>query len=285
LRTAERYWFGSNIDAKDILQSETADCDVYNLYVQWIVEDHRYELLKANGLLKRLRALGTPLCLEMGSVKPGDYHAEAAIASLPTIHERVLALGHRISYIKQDEPITATYQAYDANGNLIHRDQPIQPLEETSFAMCKFKEAAQNVISGVVVGWIEAWPHNDLETIRRCWMQQDSWGNPARFLHLDVDWHAGSNWSATIALAKKYADDYKAPLGVYFAGYPHATDHEYQQDVLTLAHNCLQNHSDIDHICVQSWATRGEHGPQDIPNNVGQYGLIETLAMVKEEWQ
>ena len=276
LRTAQRFWFGPNIDSVDLLQCgdvDLSDVDVFSLYIQWIVVDRRYDALKASGLLKKLRAQGLPLCLEMGSIKPEDWHAENAQAGLPMVAERIAALGHELLYIKMDEPLTSA------------KLRPEQPFEESVFAVAKFIEAAENVFPQAKVGWIEAWPHIDLETQRKFLMGLDSWGMVPAFWHLDIDWHRaaseGKDAHATIALAKKYADDYRIPLGVYFAGYSHATDEEYQKDVLSLADGAVSNITDIDHVLVQAWAERTGTGRQDIPANLGARGLLETFRLVR----
>jgi len=72
---------------------------------------------------------------------------------------------------------------------------------------------------------------------------------------------------------------------VYFAGYSSETDEAYKAGVLALATSALVNRADIDHICIQSWAQRAPSGTQDIPSNIGQNGLIQTLREVKGQWQ
>jgi hypothetical protein len=290
ISTAERQWFGSNINSVDFLDVADADLsgiDVVSIYVQWILEDERYQKLLESGFLSKLRAKGIPLAIEMGSLKPGDYHGENAQANLPIIAQRVVAGGHKVCHLVMDEPLTGVRLAYDANGNLI-TVPPVQPLEESAFAIAKFVEKAREAMPGVNVGWAEAWPNVDLEEMRKCLMILDSWGCHLDGWHLDIDWKRAANEhkdaNGTIAHAKHYADQYRTPLGVYFAGYPTNTDQEFQQGVLDIANGALPSRPYIDHVLVQSWAVRKDTNKQDIPANLPEFGLLETQRKVRETW-
>lgn len=272
LKTSSRYWLHPNIDSADLvaaLHAPMTTVDIFGLYVQWVLEDERWAKIDT---LKDIRRQGVNLCIEMSCIMEGDPHGEKAKTDLPVISQRILGKGHRVCYLALDEPI---YKA--------QRFFPGMPLEEAIFAIAKFVEEARHVMPGVRVGLIEPWPAVDLETQRKVLMGLDSWGCQLDFWHLDCDHHAQSP-HATIQKAKQYADDYKLPLGVKFAGYPHQTDQEYVDDVVAYADEVHANEAwAVDNICIQSWATRGEGGPQDIPANLTPWGLFDLFLHVQSD--
>jgi hypothetical protein len=288
LKTTQRYWLHPNIDSDvpgAVMTTDLQGVDVFGLYGQWILDDARWNQIPT---LKHLRAQGINLGLEWGVLKPGDYHGEAAQAKLPIGAERVLSKGHVVGYLTMDEPLTGTYQTYDANGKLIQLDAPLIPLEEAAFAIAKFVEKAREAMPGVKVCWAEAWPQIELETMRKCLLILDSWGCRLDGWHLDVDWHRakkeGLNPFDMIRLAKVYADDYKAPLGVYLVGYPHTLDEDYYNEVVVMAEDL---HAEavwcVDHVLIQSWTARTGTDKQDLPANTGEYGLFNLFQHVKAE--
>jgi hypothetical protein len=285
IKSNERYWLHPNIDS-DVVAACHADVsavDVFGLYGQWILEDARYDKLDS---LADIRKQGVNLSVEMGCVKPGDYHGEKAQSLVATVAERVAAKGHQVSWIVMDEPLTGIRQKYDENGKLVECP-PVQPLEEVAFAIAKFVQKIREEIPNVKVAWAEAWPNIDLEEMRKCLMILDSWGSRLDGWHLDVDWKRAtkekSNAYSMIRAAKQYADDYRVQLGVYLVGYPHTTDKEYYDEVVGIAE---QLHTEasfcVDHVLVQSWATRGETGPQNLPENLTADGLFPLFKHVQE---
>jgi hypothetical protein len=286
LKAVERNWISPNInsDLPEALQADLSNVDVFGLPVQWFLEDERYTKLD----LTSLRRQGVNLAIEMGSIKPLDYHADKAQSDLERVAERVKAKGHQVSFLVMDEPLTATSLAYDAQGKLISLDKPIQPLEESAFAIAKFVQKARETMPGVKVIWAEAFPNIALETMRQCLMLLDSWGCRLDGWHLDIDWKRakkeGVNPFDAIRLAKQYADDYKAQLGVYLTGYPHATDAEYYSEVVAMAKDL---HAEaaycIDHVLVESWAVRTGTNVQDLPANLGPSGLIALFNYIRTE--
>jgi hypothetical protein len=272
LKTSERYWLHPNIDS-DVpaaIHGDLATVDVFGLYVQWILEDARYGQVDT---LSGIRQQGVNLGIEMGSIKPGDWHAENAIRDLPTVAQRVLAKGHRVCYLTMDEPLTAAKQ------------RPEQPFDESVFAVVKFVEAARAAMPGVKVVWAEACPEIDLETQRKFLMGLDSWGCHLDGWHIDMDWHrAGTDAYDIIRTAKQYADDYKVPLGVYLVGYSHLTDDAYFSEVIVMATDlCSEASWCIDHVLVQAWAARTGTEKQDLPANFGEDGLFDLFGHVQED--
>lgn len=278
-----RIWLAPNIGSRDAVQltddpAVLARVGVVQLYVQMInslgeptdgpVGPNLYAAFVAADWFRTLRAAGVALGIEMGSVKPSDLHAEANMGALHMAVTRVREAGGDVAYVSMDEPMT-----YGA----------AQPLEETADAVVAFMRAGADL--GVPVGWIEAWPNVLLEQQRKFLMLLDERGVVPTHWHFDIDWgHAEQlrlSISEMLHAARSFAYDYGMALGVIIAGYSHATDAEYAAEMLQKARVIKACGVPLDHILVQSWATR-TGGTQDLPPNFGDDGLLVTVARIVE---
>lgn len=279
LKTSERYWLHPNIDSVDLVESLHADLatvDVFGLYAQWILDDSRWDRIDT---LEGIRSQGVNLAIEMSCIMEGDPHGEGTRATFPQIAERVRSKGHRVNWLCMDEPITKAKKNF-----------PTMGIDEVGFAIVKWMEEARKQFPGVKIVLIEAWPEIELDQMRKCLMVLDSWGQHLDGWHLDIDRRRAvkerKDMHAMVKKAKEYADQYKAALGVKFAGYSYLTDAEYRADVEAFAKDVAEKeHFAVDHICIQSWAERAiepQHGPQDLPANLTQDGLFVTFGYIQE---
>lgn len=271
----DRFWFGPNIGSPILAlfehpeQWETARASMgaFCLVIQHLLSigpigATTYDALLAIDAFRTLRAWGVAFALEAGAIKPEDWHGEQNQQGLRTAVERLTAAGGELSYLTMDEPLTSAKQKPGG-----------QPLEETADAVAAYIALGESF--GAKVGWAEAWPEIDLDTMRRFLILLDERGRLPHYWHLDIDSRraAGNRQSVETFLrdAHTIASDYAMPVGVYLAGYPALTDDVYCAQTLQWAQEVRTLQPRLARVLVQSWAERArdtEHGPQDLPRNL-----------------
>ncbi len=282
-----RYWFQPNIGSKDLLDlfndpQRLAHVDVFGLYVQEILTDVSTPQLGTNiypnlvdaDVFGQLAHLGIPLAIELGAVKPGDCHAQSNISGMQTALQRVHDAGGVVGYLTMDEPLTANQQACGGN------------LEACADAVASFIQSVAAIDDTIQVGWIEAWPEVSYADQVLFLSLLESRHALPRHWHLDIDWnraaHEHKDPATFIHQCQSLADSYGIVLGVQVNSTvdPIATDAAHYTNLQALATKLHGILPDAQRVIVQSWATR-TGGTQDVPNNLGASGLLNSFSVVR----
>jgi hypothetical protein len=270
-----RFWFGPNIGSLDMLQLFTEDelwpearkhVGVYQFYTQNVIDvggpigPNSYAALRDAQAFRKVKNWGMLTAVEMGSVKAGatwECDASANIARITEVQQRIAEAGGRLDVISMDEPLVSGPECH-------------QSVAETAVYVARYIRTAKQ--AGLQCGWVEAWPHVTLDKQAEFLQELDRNGARPDFWHLDVDWKRAKREgtpfdSSIVAEFRRHADERLIPLGIILIGDVHDTDAEYVNDVKGWAQQCNTLWHDWPHVKVQSWATRGENGPFDIPAN------------------
>jgi hypothetical protein len=281
-----RYWFQPNIGSKDLLDlfddpSHLLGLDVVVLYAQHVLTDvatpqlgpNTWPNFVAHDAVRKLKDAGRPLVIEMGSVKDGDCQALANIAGMQEILQRVHDAGGQVAAFSADEPIT--------NSRACH-----QSLAQTAEGHATWTHAVR-ALGPIEVGWLEAWPAASLDEQRLFLQELKAHDALPDYWHLDINWHDAEhqhkNPAAFIDAAKVLAAQYGITLGIFVNSTvdPIPTDLQHHQNVTALAQKIYGIVPDIAHVSVAAWATRdGTTATQNVPNNLGAVGLLQTFTDV-----
>lgn len=269
-----RYIFGPNIGSNDMLRlfnepdswkDVRVKLDVFQFYLQHILDvggdigPNSYQAFKDAGAFKMLREWGIPIMVEQGSVKPGACDAKGPANMMKEAQQRIADAGGVLSSIAMDEPLVSGLDPTLCN----------QAMAQCAEATAFFIREGQSL--GLSVGWIEAWPHSSVDQMAEFLQELDKRGGRPAFWHLDIDRKRAQSEGKSIRLmleqCAQHAADRSIPLGVIFVGYAHETDAEYCTDVRAWINEVHGYQPGLGQVKVQSWATRGEGGHQDIPLN------------------
>lgn len=271
----ERFWFAPNIGSTDMLQLFTnpevwtavrAKIGVFQFYLQHILNvggdigPNNYEAFRDAGAFELLTREGICIAVEQGSVKPGQCDAVRSAEMMLEAQQKITEAGGLLSFVSMDEPLVSGLDPTLCN----------QAVAQCAEATANFIHVAQQ--HELRVGWIEAWPHNSVDTMAEFLQQLDKRGARPAYWHLDIDrkraQKEGKSIPKMLAECEIHAADRSMPLGVIFVGYSHDTDAQYCADVRSWAIEVQGYQPGLTHVITQSWATRGDGGHQDIPLNV-----------------
>jgi hypothetical protein len=268
-----RYWFQPNVRS-NILDLFTrldilGNVGVFEFAVQNIdgnpaAGPNSFDALVGVDAFKKLRDQGIALSIGMGVVKEWDPTGEANLRFIDEFMDKIRRAGGELAYLSMDEPMTA-------NKDYLH-----QPIEAIADITAKFIRKAQGL--GLKVAWDEAWPHVTLEEMRDFLDLLDAvHGAPPNYIHYDMDHKLQMPTAADVQAIADFRTDLAWKSGVILAGYKHATDEEYRQDVLAWAQQLHALGMPMDHVCVMSWVDGFEQ-----PRNETH---IQLLNQVKEIFQ
>ena len=268
-----RFIVAPNLKVKDLKEIINEDAlrhvDKLQLYVQEVMDDsqlNNWAGLKAAGVFAKLRALGIGLGIEGGAVKPEDPFAESNTNSLETMFKRVEEAGGVVDYISMDEPLTSGQKL---------RQTP----QAVAASVSKFIAKSKELRPEVKVNWIEAFPQVSLAEMQAFWnaltVKPDG-------IHFDIAWkelRTANDAAAAINFAKSINLTYG--IIINSTEDPVTTDEQHDVSVRASAQRAWAIAPDMPHVIVQSWAFR-TGGVQDVPNNLGQFGLLATFESVHD---
>lgn len=290
LRVTARCWCHPNIGSPDLLEmfddvTQLAGIEMFGLYVQSILTDEPTDQLGENvwpnlvahDVVRQLANAGIDLRVEMGCVKKDDCQAHANIDGMQRMLQRVADAGGHVATISLDEPLTANQQFCGGN------------LATCADAHAAFDHSVKAIDPSVTVGWIEAWPEVDLDDwVTYLALLADRNALPSYVLP-DVDHRRAEdereNVERFLAELQRLCDQYGITLGVLCNSTvdPLPTDQAHHENLLDLSDTLYSIIPDAAHVVVQSWATRTD-GTQDIPHNLGTFGLLATFAAVRDQF-
>ncbi|HUC41579.1 MAG TPA: hypothetical protein VMR92_12130, partial [Gemmatimonadales bacterium] len=290
MRVTARCWMHPNIGSTDLLAlfddvTQLAGVEMFGLYVQQILTDetnsqlgpNTWPNLVAHDVVRKLAEAGVDLRVEMGCVKQGDCQAQGNIAGMQTMLQRVADAGGHVATISLDEPLTANQQFCGGN------------LATCADAHAAFDHSVKAIDPSVTVGWVEAWPEVDLDDwVTYLALLADRNALPSYVLP-DVDHHRAENERKNVARflgeLQRLCDQYEITLGVLVNATvdPLPTDAAHYQNLVALGDTLHGMLPDAAHVVVQSWANR-TGGTQDIPHNLGTFGMLATFAAVREQF-
>lgn len=244
----------------------------FQFYTQQIMDDEPLPNWGPNGYnylketFAKLRALGIATGVEMGSVKVEDPEATSNTNTLEPLFNRFSDVGGKLSFIAMDEPRTSGIKLG-------------QSPEQTAAYMSKFIAKAKELHPDVKVVWIEAWPFvpfGDFSTIRNLLTIQPD------LIRLDVNWHDAEK-EGKDPVQFLHSMDAVAPVSILVNSTedPIATDEAHDTNLVALATKLKGILPNAPQVMVQSWASRAEGAPQDVPNNLGEHGLLATFEKVR----
>ena len=268
---SDRFYFGSNIFAADMVSifddpATLKRFDRFSLYAQNVLDPtlpvNTFNQLQANHAFEKLKQAGVPLAIEGESINDLD-----AV-------EKIRNVGGELTYYSYSEPLADL------------GDRPTEGVTfETKLAdYVAFVHKATSL--GLKTGLLEAWPRTDFATQERFVRAAADQGVVPAYWHQDIDWKLANrnhqSITAHVQACQKLADEFHMPLGVFLAGYDHATDAQYAADVWGLANTLWAISPNLAHVIVQAWASRNPgSGKQDIPANFGPDGLIASYDRIK----
>lgn len=283
-----RFWYQPNIGSKDLLQvfDQLPQAGAFVLYIQEVladqsggqVGDNTYPNLVAAGAFAKLKANDTPLVIESGALKEFDCDGSKLREAMATAVRRVEDAGGIVSAFSMDEPLT---------GNTIDNAQGIScdlPLSACVDVMAAYIRLALSF--GCLCGWLEAWPRIPLQTLKDALRQLNTRDALPHYLHVDINYHeceqqhiSASQIAAFIHAIQEECNTYGVLFGVFVNSTedPIATDQAHHTNLIALANRLHGIVPDVAHVHVAAWASRVPNGPQDVPNNFGQFGLLSTF--------
>jgi len=277
-----RFWLQPNIGSVDQAQilddpSRLDAVDVVAIPVQQILTDdptaqlgpNTYPNLYAAGFFSKLPK---PLVVEMGSVKDGDCQAEGNIRGMQDAVVRVAEAGGAIAGFSADEPITNSRDCQ-------------QSLEATADGHAAWTHAVRAL--GLVVIYLEAWPAVPLADVETFFHLLEARDALPDIYHPDTDWERAEEERKDpeqfIRDAQALAEKFGIVFGVFVNSTvdPIATDPEHHQNLLDLAERIVRVLPTAAQVHVAAWATRdGTVATQNVPNNLGPAGLLDTFGQV-----
>lgn len=279
-----RFWLHPNLASADLLElvdrpELLANVGVLGLYIQQIIFDgpeqgsNTWEALQDAEVYRKLKEAGVLLNVEMGSVKPMDCAAKNALHNLEWMVGVVNEHGGEVTYVTQDEPLTAWIDDCSKHGVSI--DQVADAV-----AAWMLRAIELGIPS---VGWAEAWPHVGFATMQQFLDLLQARGVKPSHWHLDIDWvTAGSDTkvSTFIKAAAGLAESRGITLGLLVNSTvdPIPTDDQHFANLAALAQKLHTIQPDAPRVVVQSWARRIKDGPQTVPNNLGDHGLYASFS-------
>lgn len=288
-----RFWYQPNIGSKDLLQvfDQLPQAGAFVLYIQEIladqhagdVGDNTYPNLVAAGAFSKLKAAGVPLAIEAGALKEFDCDGSKLREAMKTAVRRVEDAGGVVAAFSMDEPLT---------GNTIDNAQGIScdlPLSACVDVMAAYITLANSL--GCLCNWLEAWPRIPLQALKDALRQLNARDALPHALHVDINYHeceqqhiSASQIAAFIHAIQQECNQYGVLFGVFVNSTedPIATDQAHHTNLVALANRLHGIVPDVAHVHVAAWASRVKNGPQDVPNNFGQFGLLSTFDEVSQ---
>jgi hypothetical protein len=190
--------------------------------------------------------------------------------------QRVTDEGGVIAGFSSDEPLT--------NARDCH-----QSMEATADGHAAWTHAIR-ALGPMHVGWLEGWPdYTTFDSISKFMRLLKDRDAVPDYFHPDVFWDHATNSEATKFLhqCQELCAQYGVTFGVFINSTkdPIATDAQHHQNLLALAQKVHTILPDATHVCVAAWAHRIKDDPthktQNVPNNLGANGLLETFAAVR----
>lgn len=246
--------------------------DVFQFYTQQIMSDDPIPNWGPNGfshiksMLPKLKALGIKTSVELGTVKPQDPKSESTINTVEDLITRIENAGGTVDFLCMDEPLTSGKQLG-------------QSPQETAGYVSKFIAKVKALRPNIKVVHIEAWPFVDFGTIRdfsnALTVQPD-------YTRLDVNWH-DADAQRQDPMQFIHTMDARGPVSILVNATvdPIATDAEHDANLVALANKLKLILPNAPQITVQSWASRAVNAPQDVPNNLGEHGMLATFQKVR----
>lgn len=233
-----------------------------------------WEHLVEADVYRKAKDHGNPLVIEMGFVKEGDCDGVNALHNIEWSIGVVREHGGEVACISVDEPLTAD------------KDNCHQGTAKTADVMSKCMRRALEL--GVPTGWIEASPHVSFDVQKDFLLRLIANGTPPVHWHHDIFWDQMTDQAATKLIQDSWqlAIEHGIDYGVYINSTkdPIATDAEHRQNIFALAQRIYRLVPDVPQIIVAAWAFRKppeQGGLQNVPNNFGPDGLLQSLADVQ----
>lgn len=290
--TLERFWYQPNVGSRDLLAVDIASLahvQVVVLPVQCVltdepggqVGDNTYPNLAAAGFFRKLKESGIALVIEAGALKEFDCTGAFSRAQIQTAVDRVTAAGGAIAAFSMDEPLTGN-TIPNAQGRAC--DLPLPVCVDVMVAYIQQVHAL-----GILCGWLEAFPRIPFDQLKECLRLLNARGALPDYMHADIEWPATTDTKAatfTHAMQQECAK-YGVTYGAFINSQkdPCATDQVHDSALMQLAPKIHTIVPDVAHVHVASWVRRVKDGPQDVPNNLGPFGLIDTFEKVRTLFQ
>lgn len=267
----DRFVLAPNIGSKDWLDIVDFDnIGVMQFYAQNILNDtpnsqigqNTYPNIVADGILHDLTFHGIGIGVEMGSVKVEDPTAKNNTASLETIFQRINDAGARLTHIAMDEPLVSAHALRKSPGD-------VAPFISSFIARAKALDPRVKVV------WIEAFPEVSVAE-----MQVALAAMPVKpdMLRIDLDWNRAKREGKPVPRF-----DIGLPLSVIVNSDvdPVNDDATHFSNLQRTTQNWFNIAPDAAQIVVQSWTFRSSGGTQDIPSNMGPFGLLTSFKSTR----
>ena len=293
-------WFGPNVgsdiaslvERPDEWAEARAKTAVFQLYVQSITGDDPdyggtgprscWSALSECGFVAKLAEWNIPLAIEAGLVKPGHCDGTACLDEIQLAIRKVREAGGEVRYVCLDEPLCASAPQWPDSCRLT--------LHQTAEIVAHAVEViTQYGVGGIEVVLVEAYPSarsGDLLGFVRSIL---SHGVTLAGLHLDVDRYAVRDqkikdqvFQREIAEMQQWFEEFGLPFGLIYMGQRASSEGDYQRDVLALRDQIRRLGIDRGRRIVQSWATRGQNGPKDLPINLSETSPGSHTALLLE---
>lgn len=290
--TLERFWYQPNVGSRDLLavdMASLAHVQVVVLPVQCVLTDqpggqvgeNTYPNLAAAGFFRALKESGIALVIEAGALKEFDCTGASSRAQIQAAVDRVADAGGAIAAFSMDEPLTGN-TIPNAEGRACNL-----PLPVCVDVMVAYIQQVHAL--GILCGWLEAFPRIPFDQLKECLRLLNARGALPDYMHADIEWPATTDAKAatfTHAMQQECAK-YGVTYGAFINSQkdPCATDQVHDAAVMQLAPKIHAIVPDVAHVCVASWVRRVKDGPQDVPNNLGQFGLIDTFEKARTLFQ
>jgi hypothetical protein len=272
---ATRFWCQPNIGSTDLLDlfddmTRLDGVEVFVLYSQHLTQDqpnaqwgqNTYPNFVARDAFRKLEAAGIPLAME-GGFSEGDLVAI----------DRVAAEGGRLHYVSVSEPLTYAKQ----------HGQSVDVIADT---VASYTTQAKDR-GATHVGWLEAWPEIPYVAMESYLSKLKARETLPDYWHLDIDWnraaHEHQDPAKFIAQCTHLAFFYGIPLGVFINSTidPITPDAAHHDNLIALAKRVAAIDPDLAQVHVASWALRTKNGTQDVPQNLGPVGMLQTYHEIK----
>lgn len=284
---SDSYWFMPNI-ASNILDLFRPGVDVlgnvgvFELVAQHIFSDrvvgpNTYEALMAADVFRTLRVQRIALSVGMGVIKEWDPDGSKNLAALQPLVDRITVAGGELAWISMDEPLTG-YKIYLRQQHPGIKGEDVDlglraQLPALAASVARFITAANTL--GINTTWDEAWPEVDLETMRDFFDLLDvEHGALPNAIHFDIDHIRQKPDASIVQQIRDWRSDVGWPSAVILAPYKHATEPEYQTDLLAWARDLKALAMPMDRLPVMSWV-EGFTEP-------GVFKMVEMLNQVVE---
>ena len=260
-----RFWYGPNIGSKDMVQlfddpAVLTGINVFGLVTENILNlgtaigPNTFEALQANHAFQKLKQGGIALCIEGASLSDLEV--------VPKIRD----VKGEVTFFSYSEPLTYAHGL---------------PYAAVLDKVVIFHQEA--ALLGVGMGLLEAWPATDMATITRFIDDLVTRGAKPPYFHLDTDYNRATNegkdTAAAIRQARATCDTHGILFGLFVNSTkdPIPTDAQHAANVKALAVKIHGLMPDLPQVHLAAWAQRVKGGPQDVPNNFGAYGLLQSF--------